>query len=52
MDGVQPKDFGVQPENEIGEEPKEPAPGKRKPRHKKFIDLQNQPPKRRPPLQD
>jgi hypothetical protein len=61
MFGVRPKDFAVQP---IGEnkdpEPKEfSAPTsadvpvrKRKPRHKKFIDLQKQPPKPKPLIQE
>lgn len=59
MDGVKPKRFvgetkadGIETQNRI-EVSSEGAPKKaRKPRHRKFIDLQKQPPKPKPLVQE
>ncbi|HVP85119.1 MAG TPA: hypothetical protein VMS78_10380 [Rhizomicrobium sp.] len=48
MDGVQAKTFGAQPASEAGVTENEVAPKKRKRKHRKFIDLQKQPPKPKP----
>jgi hypothetical protein len=52
MDSVQPKRFVGQPKaGDHVEVASEGAPKKaRKPKHKKFIDLQKQPPKPKPPI--
>ncbi|HVT25775.1 MAG TPA: hypothetical protein VHD95_14200 [Rhizomicrobium sp.] len=52
MDGVQPKQFvGQVKSDDHVEIVSEGAPIKpRKPKHRKFIDLQKQPPKPKPPI--
>jgi hypothetical protein len=52
MDGVQPKQFvGQVKSDDHVEIVSEGAPNKpRKPKHRKFIDLQKQPPKPKPPI--
>ena len=50
MDGVQAKNFGINAETDAIQ--KEDAPKKRKSKNRKFIDLQKQPPRPKPLLQE
>lgn len=61
MDGPKPRTFGGQPDNEakaVDSQPvvessdPPPNPRKRKSQNKKFIDLQKQPPKPKPLVQE